>query len=102
MRRTLAQRIAERRADASRRGKLGAAARERNRLAEAARAVEVGLVRFSGLAFGGEHRIRVLHRDGETRVLPEIDGWPCAATTLRGLVRAVVMRLWAIRIKEIR
>lgn len=73
------------------------AAKERRRLEQAAAAVEVGVVQFSGPAFGGPHVLRALHRDGDGHLLVEIDGRAHRPRTLRGLVRVLARRLWRIQ-----
>lgn len=76
------------------RAMAGVAARERKRmdLVDAADIVEVGSVRFSGNVFGGDHCIRILHREDEPmRVWLDIDGQLVMPRTVRGL-RAVVAR----------
>ena len=72
------------------------AAKERKRLAEAEQAEEVGVVRFSGPAFGGEHEIRCMVRGEDRHLLLEIDGSAARPRTLRGLVRVVCRRLWRV------
>ena len=67
-------------------------AKERKRLAAATAgdAVEVGLVRFSGPCFGGEHVLRLLHKEG-MQVLLVCDGMPMRPRSVRG-VRAMLAR----------
>jgi hypothetical protein len=68
------------------------AAKERKRLAAAAagETIEVGLVRFSGPCFGGDHELRLLHKEG-MQVLLVCDGKFMRPRSVRG-VRAMLAR----------
>lgn len=68
-------------------------AKERKRLAEADAAIEVGMIQFSGLMFGGEHILRCLSRSEKNHLLIEIDGRPHKPRTLRGLLALIAKRL---------
>lgn len=72
------------------------AAKERKRSAEAAavEVVEVGVVRFSGPAFGGEHVLRLRHRTGANAILVECDGRELRPRTQRGFVAMLGRNLW--------
>lgn len=71
----------------------GVLARERKRMAEATAATVVGVVKFSGTMFGGDHEILCLNRDGEKHIMLDIDGRPHRPTTYRGVLRLLARRL---------
>ena len=75
------------------RSRKGVLARERKRMAEATAATVVGVVRFSGTMFGGDHEILCLNRDGEKHIMLDIDGRPHKPTTYRGMLRLLARRL---------
>ena len=73
------------------------AAKARKRIAESAavEVVDVGVVRFSGPAFGGEHVIRLRHRTGADALLVECDGREIRPRTRRGFVAMLGRNLWS-------
>lgn len=83
----------ERRKRLQERSRKGVVARERKRIAEAQAATVVGVVRFSGSMFGGDHEILCLNRDGEKHIMLDIDGLPHKPTTYRGMLRLLARRL---------
>ena len=72
---------------------LAVAQRERNRLKRAEESVEVGRCVFSGVTFGGEHTMRILHRGDEPVVMLEIDGTHYRPRSYRGVLRLLARRL---------
>ena len=83
----------ERRKRLQERSRKGVVARERKRIAEAQEATVVGVVKFSGTMFGGDHEILCLNRDGEKHIMLDIDGGPHKPTTYRGMLRLLARRL---------
>ena len=56
-------------------------------------AEEVGTIIFNGPCFGGEHTLRLLHRDGEAKLLLEVDGKAFRPLTRRGIRKILAERI---------
>lgn len=78
---------------AKEKSRLGVLTRERNRIARAEEAIEIGRIDFYGKMFGGSHVIRCLNRDSEEILLLEIDGQPFSPKTYRGVLRLIAAHL---------
>ena len=69
------------------------AAKREKIIANTSAAVVIGVVKFSGSMFGGDHEVLCLNRDGEKYIMLEIDGVPFRPTTYRGVLRLIAERL---------
>ena len=72
------------------------AAKERKRMLEAAQSIEVGVILFSGAMFRGvKHTLRILHTEGESLVMLEVDGRPWKPASVRGVRALIAKRIMA-------
>ena len=72
---------------------LAHAAKREKIIESASAAVVVGVIKFSGSMFGGDHEVLCLNRDGEKHIMLDVDGAPFRPTTYRGVLRLLSERL---------